>query len=56
MSQLDLADWMVAQACERDIEVLSSCPLQRQVFEDGLIVGVVSTGPTVRSPSGRVTA
>ena len=45
VSQLDLADWMVAQACERDIEVLSFSPLQRLVFEDGLIVGVVFDRP-----------
>ena len=45
VSQLDLADWMVAQACERDIEVLSASPLQRIVFEDGLIVGVVFDTP-----------
>jgi hypothetical protein len=45
VSQLDLADWMVAQAYERDIEVLSSSRLQRLVFEDGLIVGVVFDRP-----------
>jgi hypothetical protein len=45
VSQLDLADWMVAQARERDVEVLSSSLLQRLVFEDGLIVGVVFDRP-----------
>ena len=32
------------------------CPLQRIVFEEGVIVGVVFDRPEVRSPFGRVTA
>ena len=36
---------MVAQARERDVEVLASSALQRLVFEDGLIVGVVFDRP-----------
>jgi hypothetical protein len=41
----DLLEWMHAQARERDIEVLASSPLQRLVFEDGVIAGVVLATP-----------
>ena len=56
LGEHDLADWMAAQARERDVEVLASTRLQRLVFEDGLIVGVVLETPdgpfAVRSRRG----
>jgi hypothetical protein len=48
LGEYDLLDWMGGQAYERDVEVLSASSLQRIVFEEGLIVGVVldtSDGP-----------
>ena len=41
----DLLDWMGGQAYERDVEVLPASSLQRIVFEEGLIVGVVLDTP-----------
>jgi hypothetical protein len=56
LGEHDLADWMAAQARERDVEVLASTRLKRLVFEDGLIVGVVLETPdgpfAVRSRRG----
>ena len=40
-----LADWLMAQARERGIEVHTSSPLQRIVFEDGQVVGAVVSTP-----------
>lgn len=40
-----LRQWVTAQARERDIEVETSSPLERIVFEEGIIVGVVLTTP-----------
>jgi hypothetical protein len=45
LGEPDLLDWMGEQARERDVEVLAASPLQRLVFEDGLIVGVVLDTP-----------
>jgi hypothetical protein len=45
LGERDLLDWMTLQARERDVEVLAASPLQRLVFEDGLIVGVVLDTP-----------
>jgi hypothetical protein len=45
LGEHDLVDWMAAQTRERDVEVLASTLLQRLVFEDGLIVGVVLDTP-----------
>lgn len=41
----DLLEWMDAQVLERDIEVLANSPLQRLVFEEGVIAGVVLATP-----------
>jgi hypothetical protein len=41
----DLVDWMGGQAYEREVEVLAASSLQRIVFEDGLIIGVVLDTP-----------
>lgn len=41
----ELLGWMAAQARERDVEVLAASPLQRLVWEEGLIVGVVLDTP-----------
>jgi hypothetical protein len=41
----DVLDWMTRQALERDVEVLAATPLQRLVFEEGLIVGAVLDTP-----------
>ena len=40
-----LRRWMTQQARERDIEIQAASTLQRIVFEDGVIVGVVLTTP-----------
>jgi hypothetical protein len=40
-----LRQWVTAQARERDIEVETSSALERIVFEEGVIVGVVLTTP-----------
>ena len=43
-----LSDWMVDRVRERDIDVYDASPLERLVFEDGRIVGVMlatSDGP-----------
>jgi hypothetical protein len=45
LGEHDLLDWMGGQAYERDVEVLSASSLQRIVFEEGLIVGVVLDTP-----------
>ncbi|MDT5128946.1 MAG: hypothetical protein QOH54_4590 [Mycobacterium sp.] len=45
LDEHDLLDWMGGQARERDVEVLAASTLQRLVFEDGLIVGVVLDTP-----------
>ena len=42
----DLRQWLLAQAEERDIEVQPSSTLERIVFEEGLIVGIVLSTPT----------
>ncbi len=41
----DLLEWMDAQVLERDIEVLANSPLQRLVFEEDVIAGVVLATP-----------
>ena len=41
----ELLEWMRAQVRERDIELLANSPLQRLVFEEGVIAGVVLTTP-----------
>lgn len=41
----DLLDWLGGQAHERDVEVLAASSLQRIVFEEGLIIGVVLDTP-----------
>jgi hypothetical protein len=41
----DLLEWMDAQVLERDIEVLAGSALQRLVFEEGVIAGVVLATP-----------
>ncbi|MET0450596.1 MAG: FAD-binding protein [Mycobacterium sp.] len=43
--QADLRHWVTNQAQEREIEVRTSCALDRIVFEDGVIVGVVLSTP-----------
>lgn len=45
LGEHDLLDWMGGQADERDVEVLAASSLQRIVFEEGLIVGVVLDTP-----------
>jgi hypothetical protein len=40
-----LRQWVTAQSRERDIEVETSSTLERIVFEEGIIVGVVLTTP-----------
>jgi succinate dehydrogenase/fumarate reductase flavoprotein subunit len=45
LDEHDLLDWMEGQARERDVEVLAASRLQRLVFEEGLIVGVVLDTP-----------
>ncbi|MBB5167701.1 FAD-binding protein [Mycobacterium sp. AZCC_0083] len=45
LGEHDLLDWMGGQAYDRDVEVLSASSLQRIVFEEGLIVGVVLDTP-----------
>jgi hypothetical protein len=45
LDEHDLLDWMDGQARERDVEVLAASRLQRLVFEEGLIVGVVLDTP-----------
>jgi hypothetical protein len=45
LGEHDLLDWMGGQAYEHDVEVLSASSLQRIVFEEGLIVGVVLDTP-----------
>jgi hypothetical protein len=45
LGEHDLLDWMGGQAYERDVDVLSASSLQRIVFEEGLIVGVVLDTP-----------
>jgi hypothetical protein len=45
LGEHDLLDWMGGQAYESDVEVLSASSLQRIVFEEGLIVGVVLDTP-----------
>ena len=40
-----LRRWMSAQARQRDIEVMSASPLERIVFEDGKIRGIVLATP-----------
>lgn len=45
LGEHDLLDWMGAQAYERDVDVLAASSLQRIVFEEGLIVGVVLDTP-----------
>jgi hypothetical protein len=56
LGERDLVDWMAAKARDRDVEILASTRLQRLVFEDGLIVGVVLDTPdgpfAVRARSG----
>ena len=42
----DLHKWLATQADERDIEVQSSSTLDRIVFEEGVIVGIVLSTPT----------
>jgi glycine/D-amino acid oxidase-like deaminating enzyme len=41
----ELLGWLAAQAHERDVEVLAASRLQRLVFEEALIVGVVLDTP-----------
>jgi FAD binding domain len=52
----DLLEWMDVQVLERDIEVLASSALERLVFEEGAIAGVVLATPdgpyTVRTTRG----
>ena len=43
--QGDLHQWLTAQAQERDIEVETRSTLERIVFEEGVIAGVVLTTP-----------
>jgi len=45
LGEHDLLNWMGGQAYERDVDVLSASSLQRIVFEEGLIVGVVLDTP-----------
>jgi hypothetical protein len=45
LGEHELLDWMAAQARERDVEVIVASPLQRLVFEEGLIIGVVLDTP-----------
>ena len=45
LGEHDLLDWMGGQAYERDVDVLAASSLQRIVFEEGLIVGVVLDTP-----------
>jgi hypothetical protein len=45
LGEHDLLDWMGGQAYEREVEVLAASSLQRIVFEEGLIVGVVLDTP-----------
>lgn len=52
----DLLDWLTVQARQRDVQVLSASPLQRIVFENGMVAGVVLDTPegpyAVRSRRG----
>lgn len=45
LGEADLLDWMGGQAYDRDVDVLAATSLQRIVFEEGLIVGVVLDTP-----------
>jgi hypothetical protein len=54
--QCDLRQWLADQARERDIEVQTGNALERIVFEEGVVVGVVLSTPdgpyTVRARAG----
>jgi hypothetical protein len=45
LGEHDLLHWMGGQAYERDVDVLAASSLQRIVFEEGLIIGVVLDTP-----------
>jgi hypothetical protein len=45
LGEADLLEWMGGQAYDRDVDVLAATSLQRIVFEEGLIVGVVLDTP-----------
>lgn len=45
LSEQALRDWMIGRAREREVEILTGAEMERLVFEDGRVVGVVlSTG------------
>jgi hypothetical protein len=46
LPQLSLADWLLAQAADRGIEVSARPSLQRIVFEDGQVVGAALDTPS----------
>jgi hypothetical protein len=45
LGEHDLLHWMGGQAYERDVDVLAASSLQRIVFEEGLIIGIVLDTP-----------
>ncbi|WP_029113589.1 hypothetical protein [Mycobacterium sp. URHB0044] len=45
LGEHELLGWMAAQAGERDVEVLAASPLQRLVWDEDIIVGVVLDTP-----------
>jgi len=45
LGEADLLEWMGGQANDRDVDVLAATSLQRIVFEEGLIIGVVLDTP-----------
>jgi len=45
LGEHDLLGWLGGQAYERDVDVLAASSLQRIVFEEGLIIGVVLDTP-----------
>lgn len=45
LGEVALRGWLTAQAKDREVEIRTNCPLERIVFEEGLIVGVVVSTP-----------